>query len=72
MAHSDSDIATLTKHGTNPDKVVASRAKTLRSNDLGDILRAVENEGEFKSQEDKDAAAAAVEATSVMPPPADE
>ena len=68
MPHSDSDIATLTKHGTDPDKVVAARAKTLRSNDLGDILRAVENEGEFNSQEDKDAAVAAVAATSVMPP----
>ena len=68
MPHSDSDIATLTKHGTDPDKVVAARAKTLRSNDLGDILRVVENEGEFNSQEDKDAAAAAVEATSVTPP----
>ena len=65
MPHSDSDIATLTKHGTDADKVVAARAKTLRSNDLGDILRAVENEGEFKSQEDKDAAVAAVAATSV-------
>jgi hypothetical protein len=68
MPHSDSDIATLTKHGTDPDKVVAARAKILRSNDLGDILRVVENEGKFNSQEDKDAAAAAVEATPVMPP----
>ena len=65
MAHSDSDIATLTKHGTDADKVVAARAKTLRSNDLGDILRAVENEGEFSSKEDKDAAVAAVAATAV-------
>jgi hypothetical protein len=66
MPHSDSDIATLTKHGTDADKVVASRAKTLRSNDLGDILRAVENEGEFNSQQDKDTAIAAVAATSVQ------
>ena len=66
MAHSDSDIATLTKHGTDADKVVAARAKTLRSNDLGDILRAVENEGEFNSQQDKDTAIAAVAATSVQ------
>ena len=66
MPHSDLDIATLTKHSTTADKVVAARAKTLRSNDLGDILRAVENEGEFKSQEDKDTAVAAVAATSVQ------
>jgi len=68
MPHSDADIATLAKHGTDPDKVVASRAKTLRSNDLGGILRVVENQGQFNSQEDKDAAVAAVAATSVMPP----
>ena len=66
MAHSDADIATLTKHGTDADKVVASRAKTLRSNDLGGILRVVENQGQFNSQEDKDAAVAAVAATSVQ------
>jgi hypothetical protein len=65
MAHSSLDIATLTKHGTDPDRVVAERAKTLRSNYLGDVLRVVENEGEFNSQEDKDAAVAAVAATSV-------
>ena len=67
MVHSDSDIATLAKHGTDADKVVAARAKTLRSNDLGDILRVVENEGKFNSQDDKDTAVAAVAATSVKP-----
>jgi hypothetical protein len=72
MAHSDADIAIFTKHGTSVDEVILARAKSLRSNDLGDILLVVENEGKFNSQEDKDAAAAAVEATSVMPPPADE
>jgi len=66
MPHSDLDVATLTKAGTTPDRVVAERAKTLRSNDLGDILRIVANEEEFKSQEDKDIAVAAVNATSVQ------
>jgi hypothetical protein len=66
MPHSSLDIATLTKHGTNPDRVVSERAKTLRSNDLGDILRAVENEGEFNSQEDKDTAVASVAGTAVQ------
>jgi len=66
MPHSSLDIATLTKHGTNPDRVVSERAKTLRSNDLGDILRVVENEGKFSSQKDKDVAVAAVAATSVQ------
>ena len=69
MAHSDADIATLTKHGTDADEVVAARANTLRSNDLGDLIRVVENGGEFNSQDDKDAVAAAVAATSVKPPP---
>ena len=65
MPHLESDVATLTKHGTNPDRVVAERAKILRSNDHGDILRVVENGGEFNSQEEKDAALASVAATSV-------
>ena len=65
MAHSDADIATLTKHGTDADAVVAARANTLRSNDLGDFLRVVQHGGEFSSQEDKDAVLAAVNATDV-------
>ena len=66
MAHSDADVAILTKHGTSPDKVVAEKAKSLRSNDLGDILRVAASGGKFNSQGDKDTAVAAVSGTAVQ------